>query len=172
MVPIDRAAEATLMQNTKSISSRNLELKTSIADEESDDKNTDIWLTKVAQLLGAGTESDAASVQTTSKVSSTLSSGIPSRRSSSTTDSKIDPTPSLAIFPELRSLRELKTGDRSGTFVFLVKDKKRVVGEVRMQLHRQDIPENFRINFIDLNLSHLLLCFVILGHPRTPSWIC
>eukprot|EP00550_Attheya_septentrionalis_P009864 CAMPEP_0198287132 /NCGR_PEP_ID=MMETSP1449-20131203/6039_1 /TAXON_ID=420275 /ORGANISM="Attheya septentrionalis, Strain CCMP2084" /LENGTH=1964 /DNA_ID=CAMNT_0043985037 /DNA_START=184 /DNA_END=6078 /DNA_ORIENTATION=- len=133
MVPIDRAAEATLMQNTKSISSRNLELKTSIADEESDDKNTDIWLTKVAQLLGAGTESDAASVQTTSKVSSTLSSGIPSRRSSSTTDSKIDPTPSLAIFPELRSLRELKTGDRSGTFVFLVKDKKRVVGEVILE---------------------------------------
>eukprot|EP00978_Attheya_sp_CCMP212_P007029 scaffold16416_cov52-Attheya_sp.AAC.16 len=133
MVPIDRAAEATLMQNTKLLSSRNLELETSIAEEETDDKNTDIWLTKVAQLLGAGTESDAASVQTTSKVSSTLSSGIPSRRSSSTTDSKIDPTPSLAIFPELRSLRELKTGDRSGTFVFLVKDKKRVVGEVILE---------------------------------------
>jgi hypothetical protein len=136
MVPIDRAAEATLMQNTKVLSSRDLELQTSIAEEKSDEKNTDIWLTKVAQLLGAGTESDYASVQTTSKVSSTLPSSIPSRRSSSSTDSKIDRTPSIAIFPELQSLRELKVGNRSGTFVFLVNDKKRVIGEVRIQLYR------------------------------------
>uniref|UniRef100_A0A7S4N6T5 Uncharacterized protein n=1 Tax=Odontella aurita TaxID=265563 RepID=A0A7S4N6T5_9STRA len=150
LVPIDMAAEATLVQDdaANGKQSRSISDKLSdISSDKGDEYETDMWLTKVASMLGAGLPSGSQKLdafggktprsgQSQSMDTLTKCSSLPSREEliSPQPPSILDPnstSPSSSVSIDcLISLTDIKRGVRHGIKVFQLNDPGRLVGEV------------------------------------------
>uniref|UniRef100_A0A7R9VLI6 Histone-lysine N-methyltransferase n=2 Tax=Pseudictyota dubia TaxID=2749911 RepID=A0A7R9VLI6_9STRA len=153
IVPIDMAAEATLVQTNSKVTgkqSRSLSDKISEMSDEEDVRETDLWLTKVASMLGAGLSSRAQ--KTDAFGGKTPRSGQSQEGETASNCSSVPssedmgpPQPPCVLNPRTSSpsssvsfdclipLTDIKRGMRHGIRVFQLNDPNRLVGEVILE---------------------------------------